>query len=379
MTKRWNLRLTLLVAATAVTLLGCSTAPDRVTAADRARAAAAATTTTAADAAKTATAQWTKVIAPATCQCSDGTTFTYWTRAASPTKVLFFLEGGGACFSKETCGSASTSYTRNLAKANGPVGKGASGIFDLTDARNPFRDYSMVYVPYCTGDVHLGNTTHDYGNGVVIHHNGYVNASTALAATAAMFPDAERVVVAGASAGSAGAPLYGGLVHDVLPDAAVTVLADSSGAYPGSPGITAAIGTLWGTTNAIPPWPTNAGMTAERWSLPGLFVRSTKHDPDVVMGRFDYAYDDVQAAFSSLAGVGADDLLTAIDGNTKMIEDAGVKLHNWVQPGTDHTVVGKAAFFTTEQNGTKLSDWVAGLIAGRDVPSIHCTDCGKPA
>jgi len=356
--------------------VGCSTAPDRVTTADRTRAnLGVATEAAAAPSSGTPTAQWRKVIAPASCECSDGTGFAYWVRPANPTKVLFFLQGGGACFSAETCAPDSKSFTHNLAKEKGPLGKAAKGIFDLSNKRNPFKDYSMVYVPYCTGDVHLGNATHDYGNGVVIEHKGYQNASTALAATAAMFPQAERVVVAGASAGSAGAPLYGGLTHDVLPKAKVTVLADSSGAYPGSPGITAAIGSLWGTANAIPPWPQNAGLTAATWSLPGLFVQAARHDPDIVLGRFDYAYDEVQSMFSSLAGVGADDLLTAIDANATLVTDAGVTLHTWVEAGTTHTVVGSPAFYTTEENGTTLVDWVDRLINGRTVPDVRCTNC----
>ena len=50
------------------------------------------------------------------------------------------------------------------------------GLLDVADARNPLRDYSIVYVPYCTGDVHLGDSTTDYGNGVVIQHKGAVNS-----------------------------------------------------------------------------------------------------------------------------------------------------------------------------------------------------------
>lgn len=367
----------ILLAATVTTLAfsGCSPDPDRTTALDAARAEAASPSTTAP---KPAKAEWRSVTAPSTCRCSDGSEFRYWVREANPTKVLFFLQGGGACFSAGTCGPGSETYTRNLDGDLGPTESDASGIFDLADKRNPFRDYSMVFVPYCTGDVHLGNAVHDYGDGVVIHHSGYINAGTALAATAAMFPKVKQLAVVGASAGSAGAPLYAGLAADVMPDAKIRVLADSSGAYPATPGITAAIGSLWGTTNAIPPWSNNAGMTAERWTLPGLFVQSGNHDPDIVFGRFDYAYDDVQADFAALAGIPADDLVTLIDDNERLVEDGGVDLHTWVQPGVRHTIVGDPDFYTTELEGKKLVDWVAALMDGDDVPDVHCTDCERP-
>jgi hypothetical protein len=346
--------------------VGCSAAPDRPNASDVTR------TTSTAVASSGGSATWQRVDAPSTCMCSDASEFHYFIRRADPTKVLFFLEGGGACFSATTCAPDSASFTHRLTARNRP---GKAGIFDLGNERNPFRDYSMVYVPYCTGDVHLGNATHDYGDGVVIHHNGYVNASTALAATAATFPDARQVVVVGASAGSAGAPLYGGLTHDVLPKAKITVLADSSAAYPGTRAITQAIGSLWGTTDAIPPWPENAGIDDGNWSLPGLFIQAHKHDPQIVFGRHDYAFDATQAMFSRLVGVSADDLVSLIDANAKLVEDGGVDLHTYVAPGSTHTVVQKRAFYTEEVEGVRFRDWVAKLVAGKDVPDVHCTDC----
>lgn len=331
-----------------------------------------ATATSPTTTAKVSTATWEKVVAPSSCMCSDGSEFDVMIHRGDPRRVLFYLEGGGACFSAETCGPAKPTFTRNLDGEKMPT---AAGIFDLSNADNPFADYSMVFVPYCTGDVHLGNATHDYGDGVIVHHNGYINASTALAATAAAFPGAAHVVVAGTSAGSAGAPLYGGLAHDVLPKATVQVLADSSGAYPATPAITAAIGALWGTANAIPRWPENKGIVGSTWTLPGLFVQSGKHDPSMTFARHDYAYDATQATFAKLAGIPADDLVSLIDDNEKMVESKGVKLHSWVAPGTKHTVIEKDGFYTEKVNGTSLRDWVADFVAGKDVPDVHCTEC----
>lgn len=34
-----------------------------------------------------------------------------------------------------------------------------SGVFDLANPRNPVADWSFVYVPYCTGDIHSGSRT----------------------------------------------------------------------------------------------------------------------------------------------------------------------------------------------------------------------------
>ncbi len=232
-------------------------------------------------------AGWERVVPGGDCQCSDGSEFSFWVREANPDKVVFFFQGGGGCFSAETCAPDSGLY--NTKVDEGPTGEG--GIFDFADTRNPFSEYSVVYVPYCTGDVHIGNAIKEYAPGLTIQHKGYVNGTAALDHLAATFPDATEVVVTGESAGSMAAPLYAGLVSDRLPDAKITVLADGSGAYPDVPDVQGSVGAVWGIGNALPDWAENAGVTAEQWSLPGLFVQSGRHDPEIVFARHDYAYD----------------------------------------------------------------------------------------
>lgn len=321
-------------------------------------------------------AEWRKVVAPATCRCSDGSEFNYWVRDGDPQKVVFFLAGGGACFSAQTCGPADPTFTRNLAGGPGSSKEPPSGegVFDFDREDNPFRDHSVVYVPYCSGDLHLGNATHDYGEGAVVHHNGLVNSGTALAATAAMFPDVEQLVVAGASAGSAGAPMYAGLAQDVLPDAQILLLADGSGAFPPDEGITTAIGALWGSHTNLPPWPETEGDPAAAWNLPGLFVQTARHAPEVTAATINSAYDETQAEFVKLIGLD-DDLLTLIDANTEYVESRDVELHTWVNAGTMHTVLMRLELYTLEVDGTSLLDWVTSLVAGEDVEDVHCEEC----
>ncbi len=325
-----------------------------------------------------APAEWEEIVAPADCKCGDGSEFSFFVRKADPAKVMFFFRGGGACFSLETCDPAARSYTTEdsppVALADG------EGIFDFDNADNPFADYSVVLVPYCTGDVHLGTAVHDYGpnasgENIVVHHNGFVNGSAALDTLVELFPDASEVVVAGESGGSAPAPLYAGLVHDQLPDARITVIADGSGAYPDLAALNAGIGGLWGTLGAVPDWPTNADVTAENWSLPGLFIRAGAHAPEITFARHDYAYDETQVFFGNLAGFDADELLTLIDLNETQIEASGVTLYSYISPGDRHTVLGQAGFYSETLNGVSLRDWVAALVAGTPVEDVHCTEC----
>jgi Pectinacetylesterase len=322
----------------------------------------------------TSPAGWREVTASGECMCADGSPYSYWIHEADPAKVVFFLQGGGACFDLSTCAFDSGAYKTTTGAGDDP-GNITTGIFDFTDARNPLADYSFVFAPYCTGDVHLGNNTHQYSPELTVEHKGYVNASTALNDLVTQFPDAAQLVVTGESAGSVPTPLYAGLAHDLLPNAEVTVLADGSGAYPDVPAIGAVIGAAWGTENAIPPWPENEGLTAATWSFPGLFIQAHKHDPEIIFGRHDYAFDQVQQFFAGLAGIAADDLVTLIDKNETQIEAGGVDLRSYIAPGDSHTVLSRPEFYTETVEGVPLVEWVSDLVRREPDLDVHCTDC----
>ena len=88
-------------------------------------------------------------------QCINGKETGVYLRSsseASPTKLAIYLNGGGACFNTITCATCATTAQ--------PGKPGSGGIFDSTDARNPFKDYNWINVPYCTGDVHTGSIVH---------------------------------------------------------------------------------------------------------------------------------------------------------------------------------------------------------------------------
>ena len=319
-------------------------------------------------------AKWEQVTAPSDCMCADGSPYSYWIHKADPAKVVFFLEGGGACVDEITCTFGGLAYRSAIGAEDDPNGF-SSGIFDFTDARNPLADYSFVFAPYCTGDVHLGTATHVYGPELTVQHKGSINATTALKALAAQFPDVEQLVVTGESAGSVPTPLYAGLAHDLLPNSAITVLADGSGAYPDDPTVDARVGELWGTAAAIPPWPENEGLSAADWSAPQMFVQAGKHDPGIIFGRHDYAFDFVQQIFTALVGYQATDLLSIIDANETQIEQGGVDLHSYIAPGQGHTVLSSATFYTETVEGVRLVDWVSDLVSRQPDLDVHCTDC----
>lgn len=361
----------LLAAALTVVLLAAACGGD-----DSSGDAAAGTTASEDSTPVSTDAEWEQHVPGGDCQCADGSEFSFWSRTTNPDKVVLFFMGGGACFSPETCSFTDGTYT---VQAGGSPGDTATGIFDFDNPDNPFRDYSFVFVPYCTGDIHIGNAVHDYGDGLTVNHVGFVNATAGLDYVVENFPDASEVFVTGSSAGGVPAPLFGGLVSDELPDANVTVLADASGAYPDNPPVNEAIGTIWGTFENVPDWPENEGLEPSDWSIPGLFVQAGLHDPDIRFARYDSAYDEVQEQFSSLAGLEDGDLKTIIENNEDGIEAAGVPVASYISPGTVHTILGDDALYTLEVEGISFLDWLTDYAGGDEVGDVVCVDCENPA
>lgn len=308
-------------------------------------------------------AVWEEVAPGGDCQCSDGSEYVFWVRKADPAKVVLYLQDGGACFSVETCTPDNELYNRTVTE--GPAQE--DGMYDLADERNPFADHSIVFAPYCSGDVFLGNATTEYAPDLTIQHKGYANGTAALDHLAATFPAATDVVVVGESAGSVAAPLYAGLAADRLPDARITALADGSGSYPDLPDLNRRLADAWGIESVIPDWST--------WGMPGLFVRSGRQHPEITFARHDFAYDENQHIWYRHIGVEVGDLRERIDANETAIEAAGVDLLSYIEPGDGHTALSERELFATEVNGRPLVDWVTKLIAGEPVDDVHCTEC----
>src|SRR6185295_17154796 len=94
-----------------------------------------------------------------------------------------------------------------------------TGIFSADRSENPFRDWNMAYIPYCTGDVHFGTRQAASVPGVATAQRfvGHLNTQTFVSRLVPTFEAGlERVVVAGSSAGSFGAALNFSMISDAF-------------------------------------------------------------------------------------------------------------------------------------------------------------------
>jgi len=154
--------------------------------------------------------------------CRDGSAAGYYLREGSSENLLVFLNGGGICYDDFFCainpanveqslsGESVIGLTvENVAQALLPERQvpADEGIFKR-DPRNPVADWTMVYVPYCTGDLH-GGTERD--SSVITptalppqQFVGYTNIGLFYRSFGLDYLDAKKVLLTGASAGSLG-------------------------------------------------------------------------------------------------------------------------------------------------------------------------------
>lgn len=330
-------------------------------------------------------ATWEKVVPGGDTTCADGSDYAFWVHAAGPDKVVFYLDGGGICFDAASCANANTpnsgeregpDYDPNIEGENPGI---EGGMFDLDHPDNPFGDYSFVYVPLCTADAHLGNSTRTYSAELTVEHKGFVNGTAALDYLAEHYSEATQVVVVGKTAGSVAAPIYGGLITDLLPDAQVMVFGAQSGAIPNDPDLNAEIlDEQWGAFDNMPAWEVNEGLTARDWGTLTFWSQAGLHDPNMVLARFDYAYDPNAAqgvAYLTGNAVEPAELVALMDENEAAIEAAGVVMHSYTAPGEGHGILEFPLFYDMEVNGVRLVAWLEALLDGEPIGDAHCDPC----
>jgi pectinacetylesterase len=154
-------------------------------------------------------------------------------------RLLIYLQEGGACWNAFTCsvgladnfttGYGPTKFATDVADTSYLALQG--GFFDRSAVANPFKDYSYVFVPYCTGDTHSGSNITSFGS-LPAYFVGFRNIRAYLERLAVTFPGADRIVLAGSSAGGFGATLNWWQTAQAFPGVRVDMIDDSGAIMP---------------------------------------------------------------------------------------------------------------------------------------------------
>jgi hypothetical protein len=314
-----------------------------------------------ASAAERAAPGWQRIEPGGRTSCARGGKFAFWLRRADPKRVVVYFQGGGGCFNVQTCAPGSDWFDDSVEFLDDPTFQG--GMFDFTDKRNPFRGWSFLYVPSCTGDVHIGDAVARYGQ-TKIRHRGWPNARAALARAFREFSSPETVLVTGCSAGSVGSAFHVPAVLQRWPQAKVTQVGDSLAYLFHRP--ISLVG--WGAHARFPGF---FRIGNRRFTMAEYVRALAKRYPTRTFARFNYASDDVQERFyAAVGGKPAD-----FEPRLRRTEEQLKRIRNYrsyLACGGDHCVTPVGRFYSLKVDGVRFRDWIQHLAAGRNVGCPTC-------
>jgi len=301
-------------------------------------------------------------------KCIDGTPAGFSVNYnPSSTKIMIYLEGGGACFNTY-CESL---FTRS---ANQPT---TGGVFDRTNAANPLKDWTWVYVPYCSGDVYAGQADTMVGNKMRSFY-GYSNMTAFLERLVPSIT-VDQVLLTGSSAGGFGAAVNVAQTQRAYGDVPVALI-DDSGPPLSADVFPPCLQMLWSTT-----WGFDKTLLAEcgtDCSDPTKFIGDTfdhvrKKFPNLHAGLFSSVADQTIRAFAGYGWAGGYNMCGTIPtavtatvyqtGLTQLRDHeatVGAGFGTYYIAGSSHTILRSSAFYTTKIGTTTIPQWIDSTIAG---------------
>lgn len=326
----------------------------------------------------------TKVVLPSAewgTRCGDGSDYAFRVRLAPDghpvENVVVHLEGGGVCIAGSDCASRPA----DLFEASSDEMPDA-GILSSTAATNPFRDWTKVFLPYCTQDVHAGGGVASVFPEITVHRHGAVDVRAAMtwlrdaiwatldAEDARGFrADIPRMVFGGSSAGGYGAIYnYHWVLDDlgwehtaVLPDAAVGMDNGSAGVILLGAVANLAASPGWGSKPTRAPYCFGTECTEIVTNLERATAARLGAAPEQVILNVTNQVDEVQRSTTLFASM-PDFVNTLRAGYCETLGVPGVR---WFLRGRSTSIHGQvetSAWNNGVIDGVAMRDWVAGAM-----------------
>jgi len=308
-------------------------------------------------------------LSPEGATCVDGSPWRARIRFGDPDRLIIYLLGGGMVLDDDsqsrpysTAGSAAFYYDNDLGVSSRRLETGLAS----SNPVNPFADWTILLLPYATGDFHVGST------GV---HSGYANYAALMQVATLRLDTPRQLLITGCSAGGFGAAM---LADDILAH------------FPDCPNVTLCVD---GALLINDQWPQ---ILAHRWRAPAeiadrcmsdnltldhLLALEAKHPGRVKMLFTSSTRDGDLAKFQSYIDGGAylataeggqtyyENLCRMADGLQRLLPYAGLYIYDnlpYAGDGslTSHTVLHSDHLFDPLQDGVSIADWMHAAVNG---------------
>jgi hypothetical protein len=169
-------------------------------------------------------------------RCGDGSNYSFFitrptTGRSNDRKILIEFMGGGACWDSDTCNMQQqylafpNSFDALVGMSCSEIeygfvsqGRQLSMLCAKTIGGTDFREYNTIVIPYCTQDVHIGDSTNvsyndNDGSSSIVHHVGAHNMLRTLQWVYKNFPTPTHIFLTGCSAGGTAIPIAYDLIN----------------------------------------------------------------------------------------------------------------------------------------------------------------------
>jgi hypothetical protein len=259
---------------------------------------------------------------PATGEPLDNA-FHFYFKQGKSKNLLVYFNGGGACWNDATCVAslalagvpdARPAYNPSILAENSPINAG--GIFNDDEKNNPFKNWSKVFIPYCTGDIHVGSNDTVYtdvdgsitgypGAPVMVKHRGFDNFMAVREWLKHHLDDTKqkkikKLLVTGSSAGGYGATLNFPHLQAAFPTADSALFADASEAIVTQGFIDNVFGfnKVWNVETSLPLLFSDALTTYSAMGFNAdIFTRLSDAYPKSRFAQYTTQFDWVQVQF----------------------------------------------------------------------------------
>jgi hypothetical protein len=325
---------------------------------------------------------------------SDGSRYYTYFKKGTVNKTAVYFGGGGASWNAYTAARPGT-IPRMLLDLEGYyfpfiryyMELWMKGLVAANDARNPINDYNVIYLPYATGDFHIGQNDFPYRDRAdrqdrTLRHQGLANVRAALDAAPQEFFSADTVFIGGESAGAFAAAAWTPELTERFPSCERFVLLTDGGQvqYLDWPHI---LRDVWQTEPRHFERLRDDGQLMRDW----LLYLHKNYGERLTCLYSCSPYDEVLSQFENKLNGGAFKpsregaerfhryLTQAVDEMLREIPTFRVFIYNHgfnkAFGTTAHTIAREPKnLFKDQTDGFTVSEWIARSLAGEDVPHI---------
>jgi len=327
-------------------------------------------------------AGWTAVSPGGDTACSKGDPFTFFVRPGATDKVVIEFSGGGACWSDKTCPLAESAAVFT-SKVETPAYVGdeskATGLSNHSRDDNPVKDWTHIFIGYCTGDIHAGDNTKKYVDPdskeeVTINHKGAPNTRAVLSWVFKNLPAPKKVLVTGCSAGGYGATFWTPHVKRHYAQAKIYHFSDSAAGIV-SPSFFQEINDAWKPQGVYPTYIPNSdpSVTAK---LSSFYLAVSSYYPDLPLTQFNTQFDGTQALyFNFVTGEKKEAWSKLMYEEIAAIRAGSKNFGAYLAPGNKHCILPFDDMYTVDVEGKKVAGWLGDMLNDQKPTDVTCPDC----